>query len=114
MQAAERAFLAEDWETTISRAYYSVYHAAIALLDLKASQKRDRWDHGELRTAFRDQFARRGFLFNTRQAQDFDFLWERRLVADYQRGPVRRQLAEQALTRSRGLNHSILEALRIV
>ena len=112
LQAAERAFINQDWETTVSRAYYSAYHATAALLDIKANLRRDRWDHSELRTAFRDRFARRGLLFSIRQAQDLDYLWEQRLVADYRRGNLRRRLAEQALRVSSDLNQRIIEVIR--
>jgi uncharacterized protein (UPF0332 family) len=111
LQAAEKAFENEDWETVISRAYYSAYHATAAVLEARANEVRTRWDHNTLRTSFRDRFARQGFLFTTRQAQDLDYLWEQRLVADYQRRRLRRGDAEKAVTLARALNRAITEII---
>ena len=95
--AARRAFEMELWETSVSRAYYALYHAAAAVLELRKRLHRDRWDHTKLLNDFREQFARPGFLFTIRDAKALDQLLQERLSADYERTPFDRRRAEKSL-----------------
>jgi uncharacterized protein (UPF0332 family) len=103
LRAAERALDAEDWETAVSTAYYAAYHSVIALVEARAGIIRRRWDHMQLRGAFRSNFGARGFLFTARDAANFDKLYERRLEADYESGPIRRPIATGSVENSRSL-----------
>jgi len=82
--AAEHAIEAGDWEAAVSRAYYAVYHAVIALIEMRAGVSRRRWDHDVVRNDFREHFASRGFLFSVRDAAFMASLFEARLIADYE------------------------------
>lgn len=103
LRAAERAIEAEDWETAVSRAYYAAYHSVVALLEERAGMTRTRWDHTQLRGAFRSHFGSRGFLFTKRDAGNLDKLNEDRLAADYARDPIRRSDAVASLQIARDL-----------
>jgi len=107
LQAASRAFEADDFETAVSRAYYAAYHSVIAVLESRAGVSRRRWDHSQLQAAFRREFGAKGFLFSIRDSGDFDKLYEDRLIADYERLEFRRAAAANALTIARGLTARI-------
>ncbi|MPZ48566.1 MAG: HEPN domain-containing protein [Dehalococcoidia bacterium] len=111
MIAAERAFTSEDWETTVSRAYYALYHAVIALLENKTTVRRNRWEHVELHYLFRSQFAQRGFLFVVRDAEDFERLHRQRLAADYEQRGLSRRMTEDALRTANRLYAKIREVI---
>jgi uncharacterized protein (UPF0332 family) len=111
LAAAERALEAEDWETAVSRAYYAAYHSVIALVEIRAGVARTRWDHNQLRGAFRSRFGARGFLFTTRDAANFDKLYGHRLAADYEMDPIRRSIATASASTARDLITRIGEAL---
>jgi len=95
------------WETSVSRAYYAVYHAAAAVLESKKGLRRDRWTHQQLLNDFREHFARPGFLFSVRDARDLNRLLEERLSADYEQTRFERRRAEDSLKRAEELYDKI-------
>lgn len=112
LRAADRAFDSEDWETAVSRAYYAVYHAVIALLEARAGIVRRRWDHVQVQNDFRTHFTRRGYLFTVRQAGHFEELLEARLVADYEAERLRRGRAAELLRNAYALYERLLEEVK--
>jgi uncharacterized protein (UPF0332 family) len=111
LQAADRAFAAEDWETTASRAYYGAYHAAIAALESRTGMRRRRWDHLELQRQFRVAFARRGYLFSVRHAEALERLYEARLAADYEREILPGRRVQQLLENARRFYEDVIEEI---
>jgi uncharacterized protein (UPF0332 family) len=114
LQAADRAFAAGDWETTASRAYYAAYHAAIAVLEIRAGLHRGRWNHLDLQREFRVQFARRGFLFSIRHAEVLEGLYEARLAADYEHAGLSARRARSVLENARHFYDDVLKGIRDV
>ena len=111
LRAAESALASDDWETAVSRAYYAVFHAVIAVLETRARIRRARWDHDEVQAQFRVQFARQGFLFNIRDAEDFEAMYRARLVADYQSTPLTPRIVTTQVRYARRLLEKIVEAV---
>ena len=111
MTAAQRALEAGDFETAVSRAYYSAYHALIALLEAKGGIKRRRWDHDQVRFEFRARFASRGYLFASRDAEDMDKLYENRLEADYGRAIFSARRVASSIERTRAFHNRVFEVI---
>jgi uncharacterized protein (UPF0332 family) len=111
LEAAIRAFESGDWETAVSRGYYALYHAVIALLEARAGVVRRRWDHVQVQLDFRTHFARRGFLFTTRDAQYFEELYRARLAADYEAERVEARRATRHMNNVRELYEIIVRAV---
>jgi uncharacterized protein (UPF0332 family) len=109
--AAERAFDAQDWETAVSRAYYAVYHAAITVLEARGGLRRRRWDHLQLQIDFRERFARRGYLFSIRQADELASMYEARLTADYGWQALSRGRVQIALERAHRFILAVIEVM---
>ena len=103
MGTADRALSLEDWETAVSRAYYALYHAVIAVIEAKTSTRRRRWDHIEVQNSFIQQFTRKGFLFSTQDAATLEQAYRNRLVADYERIRMTSRTATETLIRARQL-----------
>ena len=112
LRSAARAFLAEEWDTAVSRAYYAAFHAVIALLDAKAGLRWRTWGHAQVQHDFRANFSKRGFLFTKRHVEDLNSLYEGRLIADYEKSDFSRPVVADLLERVRRLNESIVEAIR--
>jgi uncharacterized protein (UPF0332 family) len=108
LRAARSAFDTGLWETSVSRAYYALYHVVAAMLESRKGLSRDRWTHQQLLNDFRQHFARPGFLFSVRDARDLNQLLEERLSADYERTHFERRRAEDSLKRAEQLYHKIL------
>ena len=97
LQTARRALSEEDSDSSLSRAYYALYHMTVTLVDKRANQRRERWDHIELHKAFLDYFCKRGCLFNQQDGRDWDQAKETRMVADYGPGRISRRRAARLL-----------------
>ena len=102
----------QDWDTAVSRAYFAVYHGVIEVMERRGGvPPRARWDHSQLRNEFRSRFTNRGFLFTTRNAIDLDRLYEERLIADYERGPLNQRRARNSVTAAGNLLSRVIEVL---
>ena len=78
-------FLFENgyYNDCVSRAYYGIYHAIIAILAVNRKIVRDRWDHTVLHRAFLDNLCKGGFSFNKTDSDTFYELMTKRREADY-------------------------------
>ena len=77
-----------DPESAASRAYYALYHITILLLRVVRRVERRRWDHEQLHHAFLDEFCKPGFRFDRRDGDDWRYVKESRIDADYSRQNV--------------------------
>jgi uncharacterized protein (UPF0332 family) len=111
LAAAQAAFEQDDGETVASKCYYAVYHDLIALLEAKANLRRARWDHRQLQADFRTQFARRGYLFSMRDAEELQRLYDARVEADYQESRISLVGAERLLKQAQRLHGEVLRVL---
>ena len=109
MVAAELAYERSDYETAISRMYYACYHATVRLLESRARLRRPRWDHVQLQTEFRRNFASKSYLFSVRQARDLEELQAARLVADYENRQASTREVDALMARARALLSAVVE-----
>jgi hypothetical protein len=83
-----------------------------SLRSSKSRPRRQRWDHVQLQNDFREHFARRGFLFNMRDAEDLRGLHEGRLVADYESSRIVAARARERVNAAHRLSQKIIEVIR--
>ncbi|MCL4534555.1 MAG: HEPN domain-containing protein [Bacteroidetes bacterium] len=111
LTAAEAAFQREDWETSVSRSYYAVYHLVVALLTTRGQVRRPRWDHDTLINDFRNQFGRRGFLFTSKDADTVAAMFEERLKVDYEQEAWTSRTVARRLNAAKDLFDRLLTAI---
>lgn len=90
-----------DPESAASRAYYALYHMTIMLLREVRGIERVRWDHEELHRAFLDEFCKPGFRFSRSEGDDWRYVKDARIDADYSRRSVTdHRRAQRAIERA--------------
>ena len=106
LQAADTLFQREPPlpNAVASRAYYAVFHAAIALLLARTDyrSKGDEWSHDQVQAQLNTQLIRRRKLLNTKWKSTLLHLFNYRRYADYLPRGVSRRKAEEALKTAKG------------
>lgn len=103
LQAAHLAYEHGHYETSVSRAYYAVFHLVAWVLLERRGVDRNRWDHVQLHKEFLDNFCKRGFLFSAADGDVVAKLLEARRHADYDDVRFERQEVERLVTRATSL-----------
>ena len=106
-------FLFENgyYNDCVSRAYYAVYHAIIAILAVKRKIVRDRWDHTVLHRAFLDNLCKGGFPFSKTDSNTVSTLLAERINVDYSLSTLRKKDTEILLTMAEKLVNKIIKEL---
>ena len=112
LAAGQDAFRQGHWETSVSRAYYAVYHLVAAVLEARGPGPRRRWNHAPLHKAFTEHFARRGYLFSKKDAGTLYGLMQERFAADYEDVSFTEKRARRSLDKAEALCREILEVTR--
>jgi uncharacterized protein (UPF0332 family) len=114
LRAAEVCYREDLSDPAVSRAYYGVFHAAIAALlrfsDAKAG--RDTWDHGNVQAEFNRQLVSRRKLFAADLGRILSDLLNYRHVADYRRVTVGKKVAGRCLEKARRFISAVDGALK--
>jgi len=100
LSAAERCFTEGMYNSSVSRAYYSMYQAAQAALEA-AGLKRAEWTHGGLQATFANELTRRRKLYSSFLARDLNVVQELRHTADYRDNDVSKRQAARGLMKAR-------------
>jgi uncharacterized protein (UPF0332 family) len=103
LHAAEVCYRENLPDPAVSRAYYGVFHAAIAAL-LQFTEYRARgtgWDHAEVQAEFNRRLVVRKKLFPTELGRIPSDLINHRHAADYRRHSVGRKVAGRCLEKAR-------------
>jgi uncharacterized protein (UPF0332 family) len=103
LHAAEVCYRENLPDPAVSRAYYSVFHAAIAAL-VQFSEYRARgsgWDHAEVQVEFNRRLVVRHKLFSAELGRIPSDLINHRHVADYRRSSVGQKVAGRCLEKAR-------------
>ncbi len=79
LAAARRDYEAGDYDLAVSRAYYGMFHLAVAALKTKGGEYRR---HTRVLSAFREEFASEG-VFSSELHLAFDRAFTERNVSDY-------------------------------
>jgi uncharacterized protein (UPF0332 family) len=70
------------YDSAVSRAYYAMFRAAIALLE-HYGDVRPGWNHGRLATILRERMVQTRALLESRDVQELENAYASRLIADY-------------------------------
>jgi uncharacterized protein (UPF0332 family) len=100
LKAAERCYAEGLYNSSVSRAYYSMYQAAQVALEA-AGLTRAEWTHGALQAAFANEVTRRRKLYSSFLARDLNVVQDLRLTADYRDNNVSMKQAARALAKAR-------------
>jgi uncharacterized protein (UPF0332 family) len=100
LQAAETCYKETLYNSSVSRAYYSMYQAAQVALEA-AGLVRDEWSHAGLQATFANELTRRRKLYSPFLARDLNIVQDLRHTADYRDTSVSRRQAARALGKAR-------------
>ena len=103
LQAAEVCHRENLSDPAVSRAYYGVFHAAIAaLLRFGAYQiEREGWDHAEVQAEFNRRLIVRQKIFPMELGRIPSYLINYRHIADYRRATVGKKVASRCLEKAK-------------
>lgn len=100
LKAAEHCYREGLYNSSVSRAYYSMYQAAQAALE-DAGLMRAEWTHGGLHATFAHELTRRRKVYSTFLARDLNVMQDLRHTADYRDSDVSKSQATRALIKAR-------------
>lgn len=100
LNAAEACYKAGLYNSSVSRAYYSMYQAGQAALEA-AGFVRAEWTHGGLQATFANELTRRRKLYSPFFARDLNVVQDLRHTADYRDSDVSKRQAIRALAKAR-------------
>ena len=96
LRDAENLFKANAYRSVLSRGYYAVYHACIALFKKygfhpgnfigRDGRPANRWEHGIIRVNFFLEFVQKRHLLEWKVGAQIRRLYSDRINADYQPG----------------------------
>jgi uncharacterized protein (UPF0332 family) len=103
LPAAERDFEQGGYDPCVSRAYFSAFHAALAVLLALADFQRqgEFWKHGHVAAEFTRRLIRRRKVFSRSLAGTLGDLRSRRHQADYESPQTNHRSARQSLDKAR-------------
>jgi len=99
LQAAERCYNDGLYNSSVSRAYYSMYQAAQAALEA-AGFLRAEWTHAGLQATFAYELTRRRKLYSAFLARDLNIVQDLRHTPDYRDSDVSKRQAMRALAKA--------------
>jgi uncharacterized protein (UPF0332 family) len=100
LRAADYCYKEGLYNSSVSRAYYSMYQAAQVGLEA-AGFVRAEWSHSGLQATFANELTRRRKLYSPFRARDFNIVQDLRHTADYRDASVSRRQAARALAKAR-------------
>jgi uncharacterized protein (UPF0332 family) len=103
LRTARAALDNGDPESAASRAYYALHHMTVLLLYRVKSIERDSWSHRQLYQAFLDEFCKLHFRFSRSDGDDWGFVRDIRLLADYSSTPLSIRRARTSVEKSERL-----------
>lgn len=114
LRAAEVCYQENLPDPTVSRAYYSVFHATIAAL-IRFSGYRtggESWDHAEVQAEFNRRLIIRQKMFPAELGRIPSDLINYRHVADYRRSTVGKKVAGRCLEKARRFVSAVEDKLK--
>jgi uncharacterized protein (UPF0332 family) len=87
LKAAEHCYTEGLYNSSVSRAYYSMYQAAQVALE-GAGLLRAEWTHGGPQATFANELTRRRKLYSPFLVRDLNVVQDLRHTADYRDGDV--------------------------
>ena len=84
------------YDSAVSRAYYAMFRAAIALLE-HYGDVRPGWNHGRLEQALHRRMLRESGLVHDGEVRELRSVYALRVIADYRDRPITSQEAQTSL-----------------
>ena len=100
LKAAEHCYREGLYNSSVSRAYYSMYQAAQTALEA-AGLKRAEWTHGGLQATFTNELTRRRKLYSSFLARDLNVVQDLRQTAEYRDTDVSKKQEKRAVAKAR-------------
>ena len=95
-----------DYDSCISRCYYAVFHASVALLET-LGVKQEKWEHRFVLAEFNKQFVHRRKMFPSEISETMHTLFRQRREADYGRDEKPFKKAKRVLDKTSIIFHHI-------
>ena len=111
LKAAEMTLNADCYHAAVLCAYAAMFWAAIAALE-KIGIRQERWSHGGLKNAFRDELVRKRHIYPDRFVEWLSDAYDLRNDAHYQRVEISVKKARRAVGHAREFVNTITEARR--
>jgi uncharacterized protein (UPF0332 family) len=99
LQAAKRCYAEGLYNSSVSRAYYSMYQAAQVALEAVGFLRAE-WSHAGLQASFANELTRRRKLYSAFLARDLNVVQDLRHTADYRDNYVSGRQAARALAKA--------------
>jgi uncharacterized protein (UPF0332 family) len=99
LKAAEHCYSEGLYNSSVSRAYYSMYQATQAALEA-AGLLRAEWTHAGLQATFANALTRRRKFYSAFLARDLNVVQDLRHTADYRDNDVSKRQATRALAKA--------------
>ena len=110
--AAECEYHHGRYNASANRAYYAMFHAAIAALLYRGiNPPGPRWEHSWVQAAFSEQLIKRRKVYPLKLASDLLAVMSVRDVADYKDAMVSQKRAYRALRRAKQFLETVLVRL---
>ena len=111
LKVAEMALDSDCHHAAVLCAYAVMFWAAIAALE-KIGIRQERWSHGGLKNAFRDELVRKRHIYPDRFVDWLSDAYDLRNDAHYQRVEISVKKARRAVGHAREFVNTITEARR--
>ena len=96
LQDAQLCMAHGRYDSAVSRAYYAMFRAAIALLE-HYGDVRPGWNHGRLEQALRREMVRERGPVHDGDVREFRSVYALRIIADYRNRHISSQEAQTSL-----------------
>ncbi|MFQ6120067.1 MAG: HEPN domain-containing protein [Methanosarcinales archaeon] len=101
----------EDYDSCVSRCYYSVLHASIASLE-NIGISQDKWSHSGVRNTFGKELIADRKMFTKEFGKYLHELYDIRLIGDYKINEITKDHAENALIKSKKFIKGVKKVLK--
>ena len=99
-----------DYDSCISRCYYALFHATVAMLE-KSGMSRAKWGHNFVLASFNKEYIHRKKIFRSETGKSIHDIFEQRQEADYSTDEKSFKKAKRVLDKTDAIFHSILKEL---
>jgi len=107
--AAECEYNHGRYNASANRAYYAMFHTAIAaLLYYNVLPPGSRWEHSWVQAAFNEQLIKRRKLYPSKLAPDLVAVMSTRDIADYKDAMVSQKRAYRALRKAKRFFNTVI------
>ncbi len=110
LQDARFLFSQERYDSCVSRAYYSIYRAAIALME-HFGYIRPTWNHGRLLSALRQRMVIERGILEMERVDELEIVYHFRRNADYENDWILPDDARRAITMAENFITTVIEVI---